>query len=458
MSPRKTAWNPRRAAVAALPLIAALSAASGCSKVAHLIHRKTEPTPAPIVPVAKVKVGPQPPKIDFASVRPNELGRIPVVMYHEIGGKDDPRDPNLNRTVAEFRGDIQALYDAGFRPVNMSDVVENHIDIPAGKSPVVLTFDDARQTQFKLIEQAKSMQVDPNSAVGVLEDFHKQHPDWALKGTFYILPKSKATLEPFGQLGMGDQKMAFLIHEGFEIGNHTTLHKRMTNMSPAQIQEEVGNANNEILAAIPDAKIVTMAVPMGLFPHKENVKYLVQGSYQGKAYEYKAALAAAWRPIPSPASVEFNPMHLERVAPTGDPKMGAISSPQGGRNYRNGLRDWVNRLSHPGDMYQAYVSDGDPDVISYPKGEDKLVNTALLKSQGKLAYAYSPFGGAGGSKPIVAAGDSAAPSGSAGAASAGDGGTAAADGAPKPIAVGGDTAAAASVTEKPAAKPISAGG
>jgi len=444
VSPRRIPHPARRRAVvvAALPLIAATLAAPGCKLVDHFVKK---PTPSPsATPAVKVATGPTPPKIDYQTIRPNELGRIPVVMYHEIGGKPDPRDPALNRTVADFRADLQTLYDAGFRPVNMADVVNDRIDVPAGKSPVVLTFDDARATQFKLIDQANSQAIDPNSAVGVMADFHKSHPDWPLKATFYVLPKSKVTLEPFGQLGLGNQKMSWLVQNGMEIGNHTTFHKDLRRMTADQIQMEIGNANNVLntaLAEVPGFKIETMAVPMGRFPSKANVKYLTHGVFGGKTYDYKCAMAASWRPIPSPDSKEFNPMKLERISPI---------------DGLNGIRYWVKQLTQSGGTYLRYISDGDPNVISFPKGDESLINMAKIKAEGKLANAYAPFaGGVGGAKPIVMAPDapSAAPGGpkpilAAGAPPAGG----AADALP--AAPAGDQP---TVTEKASPKPITGG-
>jgi hypothetical protein len=102
------------------------------------------------------------------------------------------------------------MYAAGFRPVNLSDVLDNAIDLPAGKSPIVLTFDDARKSQFHLIETDKAYKIDPDCAVGILDAFHKRHSDWPMRATFFVLPKSRLTLEPFGQPGLGPQKMSYL--------------------------------------------------------------------------------------------------------------------------------------------------------------------------------------------------------------------------------------------------------
>jgi peptidoglycan/xylan/chitin deacetylase (PgdA/CDA1 family) len=382
---------------------------SGCSVLKSF--GKVDPKPTPTA----APKGPTAPDIDYATVRPNELGRIPVIMYHEIGGKPVRNDPALVRTPDQFRQDLETLYAAGFLPVNMSDIASNSIDLPAGKSPVVLTFDDARGSQFKLIETDNAMKIDPDCALGIMDAFHKAHPDWAMRGTFFVLPKSKATMEPFGQIGLGNQKLAYLVEQGMEIGNHTTLHKSLRNMTPEQIQEEIGNANNAILAAVPEAKITSFAVPMGQFPRdKNNLKYLMRGTYQGKSYEHQIVMAAAYRPVPSPLSTDYNPEKLERIAPI---------------EGLNGLGDWVKRLK-AGSPYPLYVSDGDPNVISFPKGDDSKLNVAKAEEQGKLANPYSAFGGSGGLKPIVSA-DEELPVEASGA---------------KPITSDGDSAP---VTEKP---------
>lgn len=366
-----------------------VSVSSGCKLLKRGQSAPAAPAPKP------TPAGPQPPQIDFAAVRPNELGEIPVIMYHEVKGTVS-NGPRLIRSVADFRQDLEVLYKAGFYPVNMGDVVSNNIAVPPGKSPVVLTFDDARGSQFQLTETADSLKVAPDCALGVMEEFHKQHPnDWPLKGTFFVLPKSKKTSDPFGQTGLGDQKMGYLVKEGFEIGNHSTYHKNMRPMGAAEIQQELGYANNMILTAVPDAKITVFALPMGKYPRdKPNVAYLMKGTFEGKPYDYKAVMLAAWRPIPSPASKAYNPMKLERIDSV---------------NGTNGIRDWINKLTISTGVghRDRYVSDGDPNVVSYPKSLASQANVAKIKAEGKLAYAYAPFGGPGGAKPILGAGDGA---------------------------------------------------
>jgi peptidoglycan/xylan/chitin deacetylase (PgdA/CDA1 family) len=347
-----------------LTLCLPLLALTGCIK---LKPSGPPPTPGPTP-------APKPPVFDTAKVKPDELGKIPVIMYHDIGrsGKNTP----LDRTVASFEKDLELLYEKGFYLVNAADVANNNLDVPVGKSPVVLTFDDARKTQFNLLPGDTGPRVDPNCALGVLERFIKTHPDWKLRATFFVLPKSRATNESFGQTGMGKDKVAYLIKQGCEVANHSIVHKSFADYTAAQIQAEVGGADRLVTELNPEVKIETIALPMGKFPRNKALwPLLIKGTDGGHAYAYKAAFDAAWRPIPSPSSKKYNPLRLER-----------INSVEG----LNGIRYWVEKLIGPGG--DCYVSDGDPNWVSFPKAKEAELARERVQSQGKRINAYAGAG------------------------------------------------------------------
>ena len=139
----------------------------------------------------------------LAALHADEAGRIPILMYHAIGGppfRGTLYDKEgLNIAPATFRKHLDLMYAAHWYPVNMRDVLTSHISVPAGKTPVVLTFDDARGTQFHYLKDGT---IDPNCAVGILHAFHKKHPDWPLRATFYVLPQSAWNPVPFWQRGI----------------------------------------------------------------------------------------------------------------------------------------------------------------------------------------------------------------------------------------------------------------
>src|SRR5437667_11467179 len=88
---------------------------------------------------------------------PNEMGRIMVLEYHLI----TDHNGDYARERGQFRKDLELLYNRGYRPVNMSDVLDEKLDLPRGISPVVFVFDDASPEQFRYIENNGKLEIDP---------------------------------------------------------------------------------------------------------------------------------------------------------------------------------------------------------------------------------------------------------------------------------------------------------
>src|SRR5262245_21711020 len=88
---------------------------------------------------ASAPPAPAPAPVDPAQVQANELGRIPVLMYHRVVGT--PASV-YDRTPDDFRAELERLARENYVPVTTADLAAGRIDIPAGTHPVVLTFDD----------------------------------------------------------------------------------------------------------------------------------------------------------------------------------------------------------------------------------------------------------------------------------------------------------------------------
>jgi peptidoglycan/xylan/chitin deacetylase (PgdA/CDA1 family) len=327
-----------------------------------------KPRPAPTPQPSPTPAAP--PKIDYAALKPNELGRIPIVMYHSVGGKEG-KDTKLNRTVASFNKDLALLYKFNYVPVNLIEVLDDKITVPAGKKPVVITFDDARESQFKLIDQKDNFKVDPNCAVGLIEAFCKTHPEWKPRAVFYALPKSGFKTDAFDQPGLGAQKLKYLVDNGYEVGNHSVKHASFAGFDAKKIDAEVGEAQRLLTQAEPSVKISSIALPFGVYPRD---KKLWPGLIKGTGYSYKAALLAAWEPTPSPAAKNFAPLRLTRITP---------------EDIVNGLANWITRLERVS-PYAPYVSDGDPSCLSFPLSEKPKLDPAYAKRTEKLLNAYDP--------------------------------------------------------------------
>ena len=251
---------------------------------------------------------------------PNPNGRIPILEYHLIADKDS----RWGRSAEAFRRDLQLLYDRGYRPIDVSQLVDKRFDIPAGTSPVVFTFDDASPGQFSYIEVNGQLEVDPNSAVGIWIDFNKRHPDWGKRATFCLLPGAAAGHAFFGEKGIAGQKTAwrlmkvrFLAEQGFELCDHTLWHANLAKYSDAVVQEQIARGVLAIDSAVPGYKVRTFALPLGVWP--KNRALAVSGTWHDPKsgrdvrYAFDAILEVSGPSAPSPYGAQFKPLSLPRI-------------------------------------------------------------------------------------------------------------------------------------------------
>lgn len=326
---------------------------------------------------------------------PNELGRIMVLEYHRTGSPEG----EFVRTLENFRKDLQSLYQAGYRPVTMRQVLEGNIDIPRGTTPVVFTIDDASKGQFYLTANG---QVDPNTMMGSWMSFKEQNPGWGPGGIVWcILPAAAHPSNFFGETKDRDtpreqreanirKKMEIILRDGHEVCNHTLYHARLDRASSdQQAQDWIGIGEDSIKAYTPaDYDIVTFALPLGMWPRNKSLAWA--GTYRdGKRYENKVVLEVSGGPSVSPFDTRWDPHSVDRfiVAP------GALEAQ---------LRRWDQ------DPTNRYVSDGDPQTVSYPASMAQYLNRSALGGRTPrevAAPAAAPA--AGGAAPAAPAGGAA---------------------------------------------------
>ncbi len=134
-------------------------------------------------PLISTPVTPKP-TADLREIRANEAGKVMIQMYHVIGA---PQEAVWMQTKENFRRDLQTLYEQGYTLIRLRDFVENRIDVPAGRTPLVMTFDDGTGGQFRyLINKDGKIEIDPDCAVGILLDFAKKHTEFGHTATFYV--------------------------------------------------------------------------------------------------------------------------------------------------------------------------------------------------------------------------------------------------------------------------------
>ncbi len=268
------------------------------------------------------------------SYRPNPDGKLLVLEYHLIGEPED----RWQRTPANFRADLERLWAQGYYPINLRNLVDRDLTmVPAGKRPVVLTFDDSSLGQFRILADGT---IDPDSAVGILLDFHQAHPaDWPLRATFFVLQDVNVPERIlFGQPELAKKKLQMLVNWGMEIGSHTISHANLANSSPQEVKRQLALSQARLEEELlPGYEVVSLALPFGLYPKDERL--LVGGLYEDRLYRYRAVVEVSGGLVASPHSPEFDPYHIPRVQ--------AIDSE---------LNYWLDYANQPG-VY--YVSPGE---------------------------------------------------------------------------------------------------
>jgi peptidoglycan/xylan/chitin deacetylase (PgdA/CDA1 family) len=293
---------------------------------------------------------------------PNELGLVMILMYHEIG----ERESTWSRNSKNFRNDLERLYSLGYRPISLRDFVKNEISTPRGLSPVVLTFDDGTKGQFRVETRDGEKIVDPNSAVGILEAFHAEHLDFPLEATFFLNGNT-----PFFQPDLVEYKLNYLVHKGFDIGNHSTRHQNLASaemQSAAKIQGAIGNQLillKKLLKDHPHYAIDTLALCYGARPRTPRLRsYLKTGISNGVRYEHIAVLKVGGGPAFSPADQRLNPLSLPRIRASARAP-GTL-----------GIDGWLDFFE--ANREKRYVSDGDASTVTVPKSRRKQLNQRLL--------------------------------------------------------------------------------
>ena len=311
-------------------------------------------------------------KIDTGKLKEdgiNELGKVPIMMYHGIrektssstgtvGGNVDK--DGYNRTPEAFRNDLEFYYEKGYRMVRLKDYIDGNIDVEYGKSPIVLTFDDGNEDNIRVVglDDNGDIIIDENSAVGILEEFKKEHPDANVTATFFVNGGM------FNQPQYNEKIIKWMVENGYDIGNHTQNHLDIKKSSADQVQKEIVYVYNELDDIIPGKYVKIIALPFGSPYSKdnENYKYVLSSTYEGEGYETEAALRVGWEPEVSCYDKDFDKTFLKRC-----------------RAYDNNGQEFDIEMVFNNLENTRYISDGDENTIVIKESDITKINTSLDK-------------------------------------------------------------------------------
>jgi hypothetical protein len=325
-----------------------------------------EDTKGAAAPTPESTRPPEKPPIDLNAVKPDESGKIMVVMFHNFVDTYKKGDKAYTTTFGDFRNLLNTLYDSGYRLISLSDYMNGNIDTPAGFIPIVFTFDDGTSGQFNLVEDNGRLVVNGESAVGIMEEFAGTHPDFGLKGTFFVNLGNNT----FPGKGTVAERLKYLVDKGFEIGNHTMTHINLKQAKSAgEIQKEIGGNQKKMYELMPGYTFVAFSLPYGL-PSKDLQQYVEKGEFEGVSYQNKGIVEVGWDPAYSPYNAKLNLLSIHRVRASGIVPVEAD------------LAWWLKEMKRD----RQFVSDGDPQTVTVPGSKEADIDKARLNGRKLVIY------------------------------------------------------------------------
>ncbi|RKS74434.1 peptidoglycan/xylan/chitin deacetylase (PgdA/CDA1 family) [Actinomadura pelletieri DSM 43383] len=318
---------------------------------------KVSRTPrAPVVAVTPS--GPVPGAAPGAvAVKANELGQIPVLMYHRIVPK---AETPLDRSTKELYDELTRLAKGGYTPITAAEFVGGRFDVPAGRHPVVLTFDDSTPGHFALDANGWPK---ADTAVAIMQRVARENPGFRAVATFYLNKDLFGMAEAQAAVGL-----KWLVQRGFELGNHTMSHPSLAGLSQGEVRAEIGGLEERVVRLV-GRHTSTLAYPYGAVPRK-----VAWARADGGRYGFQGIFLAGWRPSPSPFHEDFDRWNIPRVRAEDKIKENDCT--------KFCSAAWLEYLDKNPD--ERYTSDGDPGTVTFPRA----VEGRLAKEFRGRARAY----------------------------------------------------------------------
>ncbi|MFD0268792.1 polysaccharide deacetylase family protein [Streptomyces sp. NPDC127106] len=282
-----------------------------------------------------------------AEVGANELGQVPVLMYHQL--TEDPASV-YDRTPADFRAELERLAREGYVPVTARDFQTGRIDIPAGTHPVVLTFDDSTNSQVRLGPDGRPV---PDTAVAILAETAKKYPAFKPVATFFV------NADAFSATGSA-KALAWLKEHGHEVANHTGRHENLRSLDQADAARAISAGQEAIERAVPGTQVTSLALPFGAMPRPAGL------ATRGTGYRYDGVYLVGANPSVSPFAKAFTPGAIPRIRSAGHDDEDA----------EFGSSHWLDELAAG---KSRYTSDGDPNTVAFPSASQDELSPAFAK-------------------------------------------------------------------------------
>ncbi len=311
-------------------LFAFLSACSG--KSTTLMATPIAPSPTPILPSPTPSPSPTPTPIPVTSITAlvwSSDPRVPILTYHQFADDIAKRSSPVKVRKSDFRAELESLYAAGYSLVSLREWLDGHWIVPPGRRPLILSMDDLfYNNQIGLTADGEP---DPNTGIGILWQFYKEHPDFGFHLALFANLGDKLYADPSKpdwEMKLA-QTIVWCLDHGAEIYNHTYTHADLSISDANAIRWELGQNDRylrKLLEKAGRAELISklgnmLALPYGREPASAGLRNVIYAytTPEGKAMEAVFYIDFIVRPgYFEPASPNFDPLHIPRIVATQD--------------------------------------------------------------------------------------------------------------------------------------------
>lgn len=178
-----------------------------------------------------------------------------ILMYHEIGQASNRHEKRICVSPADFRAHMEFLKGSGRRIVALEQLLDGFTSAPAPMDFVAVTFDDGYEGfSHHALPVLSELQVP--ATVFVVSNLIGQENAWM-----------KSELTPLRPL-MSAPQIREAMAAGVEIGCHSASHAHLTQLTDAQLHDEVAGARNRLSDQI-GKNVSFFAYPFGEFGERE---------------------------------------------------------------------------------------------------------------------------------------------------------------------------------------------
>lgn len=307
--------------------------------------------------------------IKSEAIKPNEVGKIMVLLYHDFEDYRFFSSYSYNTTFKKFKSDLEYLYKNNYIPISKNELLTGNFNVPKGKTPVLLTFDDGTKTQVSFNLKDNKLILKENTMAYIFLEFSKQHPEFPLHGLIFI------NKNPFPGDGTVNQRIVETLNLGFDIGNHTWSHKKLNKLTTEKMQEEFGKIQELLNEAKPGYILNVASMPFGIPYGQDTEQFVYKGNYNNISYENRIVFKSGASPIESPYNIKYRSLRLPRIL---------ASSATWRDNTSENIEKWFKYFEdHP---EERFVSDGISDTVTIPKELEQEIDKKKLNGKNLVIY------------------------------------------------------------------------